>query len=336
MVENTVSLGGESAKGAVVVIIPCYRTGEKVLEVIAAVPAGVGRIYCIDDACPEMIGDRIEELVRDERVKVLRHSENQGVGGATITGYKAAISDSAKIVVKLDGDGQMDPKDIGRIIHPILKGKADYTKGNRFFRLEDLRQMPAIRVFGNAILSFMAKLSTGYWNVFDPTNGFTAIHLNVLKELPLANLDRRFFFETDMLFRLNTVRAVVQDVPLPARYDNEHSNLNIRGVIWPFLTGHLKNMLKRIFYNYYLRNFNLATIEFLLGPTLIVFGTVFGLNAWFTSAEAGTTTPAGTVMLATLPIILGFQLLLAALNYDISNVPTRPLHSELADADILK
>jgi dolichol-phosphate mannosyltransferase len=333
VIENIITSRAKSSRKSVSVVIPCYRTGGKVLDVITAVPEFVYRIYCVDDACPEKIGELIEEKIQDPRVRVLRHSANQGVGGATITGYEAAILDKSSIIVKLDGDGQMDPKEIGRIIQPIRLGKADYVKGNRFFRLEDLRQMPATRLFGNAVLSFMAKLSTGYWNLFDPTNGFTAIHLNVLRELPLEKLSRRYFFETDMLFRLNTVRAVVQDVPLPAHYNDEHSSLSICDVIWPFLTGHLKNFLKRIFYSYYLRDFQLASIEFLLGPALVIFGTIYGISSWMVSAEAGIVTPAGTVMLAALPIILGFQLFLAALSYDISNVPTRPLHPELENAD---
>src|SRR5690606_32001950 len=150
----------------------------------------------------------------DPRVRVIRHASNLGVGGAVITGYQAAIADGMDILVKLDGDGQMDASLIPDFIEPIINGEADYTKGNRFFDLEELRSMPRIRLIGNAVLSFMTKFSSGYWNLFDPTNGFTALHADVARYLPLSKISKRYFFESDMLFRLNTLRAVVHDIPM--------------------------------------------------------------------------------------------------------------------------
>jgi glycosyltransferase involved in cell wall biosynthesis len=169
-------------------VIPCFRVKRHVLDVVAAIPPLVGAIYAVDDACPEGSGDVIEGGCRDPRVRVLRHERNQGVGGATITGYRAALADGATVVVRLDGDGQMDPAQIPLLVRPILEGEADYSKGNRFFELEGLAAMPRLRLAGNSLLSFANKLSSGYWNVFDANNGFTAIHAEVLRRLPLGKL----------------------------------------------------------------------------------------------------------------------------------------------------
>lgn len=121
-------------------------------------------------------GEYVKAHCTDPRVTVVKHEKNKGVGGAVMTGYRAAIADGAKVIVKIDGDGQMDPSLLREFVMPILGGEADYTKGNRFYDLSNISRMPAMRLFGNAGLSFLAKLSTGYWNIFDPTNGYTAIH----------------------------------------------------------------------------------------------------------------------------------------------------------------
>ncbi len=316
------------------VVIPCFRVRRHILEVLAAVPTSVGRIYVVDDACTEGTGDLVESGCRDPRVKVLRHSTNQGVGGATITGYRAALADGARIVVRLDGDGQMDPALIARLVRPIETGEADYAKGNRFFELSGLRAMPWLRLFGNSVLSFASKLSSGYWNVFDPTNGFTAIHADVLRALPLDKLARGYFFESDLLFRLGTIRAVVTDVPMPARYGDEESGLVVGRIALPFARGHLANFGKRLFYNYYLRNFNVASIEIALALPMIAFGVWIGATRWLEGSARGVTASAGTVMLAALPVLVGIQLLLAFLSYDTANVPREVLHRRLASGDV--
>ena len=175
------------------------------------------------------------ENCTDARVIVLRNPQNLGVGGAVLTGYRAAIEAGADVIIKIDGDGQMDPGLIPTFIAPIIAGEADYTKGNRFFDLEEIRAMPRVRLIGNAALSFMTKLSSGYWNLFDPTNGYTAIHAHVARHLPFEKISSGYFFETDMLFRLNTLRAVVIDVPMDAKYGDEVSNLKISKTAGKFL-----------------------------------------------------------------------------------------------------
>jgi len=256
---------------------------------------------------------------------------NQGVGGAVMTGYQAAIDDGMEIIVKVDGDDQMDPGLIPYFVAPILAGEADYTKGNRFFDLEEIRAMPKVRLFGNAVLSFMTKLSSGYWDLFDPTNGFTAIHRNVAKHLPFSKISRRYFFETDMLFRLNTLRAVVIDIPMDAKYGDEVSHLKISKIIGEFLLKHARNFAKRIFYSYYLRDMSIASIELPLGILLVLFGTTYGAVNWFSGLESGDAAPAGTVMLSALPVILGVQLILAFIGHDIASVPNRTVHKRLED-----
>lgn len=310
----------------VAVVIPCYKVTRHIQEVIDGIGDEVQQIYVVDDACPEGSGRLVEENVKDQRVQVLFHSENQGVGGAVLTGYRAAIDGGADVIVKVDGDGQMDPALIPDFIWPILACEADYTKGNRFYDLEEIRAMPGMRLFGNAVLSFMAKLSTGYWDLFDPTNGYTAIHADVARHLPFSKISKRYFFETDLLFRLNTMRAVVVDVPMSAKYGEEVSNLKISKIIGEFLFKHARNFSKRIFYNYYLRDLSLASIELPLGLLLIIFGAGFGLFSWHDSAQANAVTPAGTVMLSALPILMGLQFLLAFLGNDIGSVPRRPRH----------
>lgn len=308
------------------VVIPCYKVSAHILSVIKSIGPEVDVIFVVDDCCPENSGALVERACTDSRVKVIYHSVNQGVGGAVMSGYREAIAASADVIVKIDGDGQMDPSLIPAFVAPIMAGQADYAKGNRFFDLEEIRAMPKIRLFGNAVLSFMTKLSSGYWDLFDPTNGYTAIHADVARHLPFKKISSRYFFETDMLFRLNTLRAVVVDVPMDAKYGDEVSSLRISKIVGEFLKKHMRNFIKRIFYNYYLRDMSLASIELPLGLLLFTSGGSFGLYHWINSLYEGVSTPAGTVMLAAFPMFMGSQLILAFLGYDIASVPHRPLH----------
>jgi dolichol-phosphate mannosyltransferase len=310
----------------IAVVIPSYKVTKQIFDVIAEIPPEVWRIYVIDDACPDHSGAFVETNVSRPDVRVIVHEHNQGVGGAVMTGYRAAIADGADVIVKVDGDGQMDPKLIPHFVDPILSGEADYTKGNRFYDLEKIRTMPLSRLLGNAVLSLMTKLSSGYWNLFDPTNGYTAIHADVAKNLPFDKISRSFFFETDMLFRLNTFRALVIDVPMDAKYADEATNLEVRRVVGEFLFKHARNFAKRVFYNYYLRDVSLASIQLPVGIAMLLFGIGFGGHEWLASARLGIPTSAGTVMLAALPILMGLQLVLAFVGYDIASVPQRPIH----------
>lgn len=313
-----------SPEPRIAVVIPSYKVQHHVLSVIRDIGPEVSRIYVVDDACPEGSGDVVARNCTDPRVTVLRLEQNQGVGGAVMAGYRAAIADGADILVKVDGDGQMDPSLIPLFVAPLRSGRADYAKGNRFYDLEQIRAMPAVRIFGNAVLSLMAKISTGYWDLFDPTNGYTAIHADVARQLPFDRISRRYFFETDLLFRLNTMRAVVVDVPMHARYGDEVSNLKVSRVFGEFMLKHCRNGLKRIFYNYYLRDVSIASLELPIGLLLLAGGASFGLYSWWHAARQGIPTTAGTVMLAAMPMIMGLQFVLAFLAYDIAGVPRTP------------
>jgi dolichol-phosphate mannosyltransferase len=314
----------------IAVVIPAFRETQHILDVLARCGAEVASIYVVDDGCPDGTGRFVQTHCRDPRVRVLFHGDNRGVGAATVTGYRQAMADGADVLVKVDGDGQMDPALIRWLVAPILRGEADYVKGNRFHQLDGLREMPLHRLFGNAVLSFVSKISTGYWNIFDPNNGFTALHGAVARALSLERMSPRFFFESDMLFHLNTIQAVVMDVPMGASYGDEQSSLSAWRAVLEFSVKHLANAFRRVFYNYYLRNFNVASLQIMVGAPLVAFGTVFGAMHWIQSERTGEVATTGTVMLAALPILVGVQLLLAFASYDMSNVPQRPIHPRLA------
>jgi dolichol-phosphate mannosyltransferase len=310
------------------VIIPCYKVRAHVLRVIEKTPAWVEGIVCVDDACPEGSGDFVAANARDPRVVVVRLEKNQGVGGATLAGYAEAERRGGQILVKVDGDDQMDLGYMGQLVAPILLGEADYAKGNRFTSVSHLRSMPTVRVLGNAALSFAAKASSGYWNIFDPTNGYTAIESTVARIVMEKRVSRRFFFETDLLYHLSTLRAVVRDVPMPARYADEVSNLRIGAIVGPFALKHLRNFVQRVLGQYFVRDFTAASLELVFGLFGVLFG--FGYAAHYVATrQPGQVASAGVVMAAALPIILGAQLLLQALNFDVLNVPSRPIHPYL-------
>lgn len=313
----------------IAVAIPCYKVKKHVLNVISRIPAIVDRIYAVDDACPESSGQWIEEHGNDPRLVVLYNDENQGVGGAVLRAYKEALADGMDIIVKVDGDGQMAPELIPLFVKPIMNSQCDYTKGNRFFRLESLESMPRVRLLGNAALSFITKASCGYWNIMDPTNGYTAIHSAILRELPLEKISKRYFFETDMLFRLNTVRAVVRDVPMDSLYEDEKSNLHIKTVLPEFIKNNIKRLVKRYGYSYWLRDFNIASIYSVLGVLLLCISAIFGGYHWLIGNLNNELNSSGTVMLAALPVIIGFQFLIAFLQFDMANVPSEPLAPQL-------
>lgn len=314
----------------IAVVIPCYKVKRHISDLIAKIGPEVTAIYCIDDACPEASGDFIKKTVKDSRVVVLHHEVNQGVGGAVMTGMKQAELDGNRIAVKLDGDGQMDPQILTKFTDVILQGKADYTKGNRFYNPAHLRAMPRGRLVGNAVLSFVSKFSTGYWNVFDPTNGYLALDLRLLKYMDIEKIDRRYFFETDLLFRAGLAKAKVLDIPMQALYEDEVSNLHFSKEATRFMRGHLLNFSKRIGYNYFLRDFSVASLELIVGLATFLFGIIYGVANMGGSAEAQS---AGVVMLAALPLLTGVILLVSFLNYDIQQTPQDPLGPRLFDQD---
>lgn len=315
----------DAASPVIAVVIPCYKVTAHVLDLVGRIGPEVSLIVVVDDACPQGSGRLLHEQCQDPRLQIVFHEVNRGVGGAVMTGYRHAIAGGADVIVKLDGDGQMDPSLLPSFVTPVLAGEADYTKGNRFYDLRYISRMPLLRLFGNAVLSFMAKFSTGYWDIFDPTNGYTAISRHAAIRLPLDRISERYFFESDMLFRLGTFRAVVRDVPMDAEYGDEVSNLRIGSVLPEFLMKHTSNFFKRLFYNYFLRDVSVASLELLCGVALLLFGVVYGGWHWWQSLATGQAAATGVIMLAAMPVLIGLQLLLAFLAYDIASVPRHVL-----------
>lgn len=319
----------QNSQTKIAIIIPAYKVSKHILNVISVIGHEVDAIYVIDDCCPENSGDIVAQNCMDQRVNILWHSQNKGVGGAVISGIKAALKDKIRIIVKIDGDGQMDPSLVSALVEPIKARRADYVKGNRFHGLRGLGAMPPLRLFGNASLSFLAKASTGYWQLFDPTNGFIAIDSQIAALLIKERLSQRYFFETDLLARLYLLGAVVEELPHPARYGNESSSLRPLAVLLPFLLCHLRTMLRRIFYTYFLRSFYPASLELLLGCLLMVTGLVFSSWNWAASINTGIPRTSGTVVIASTTLIIATQCLLAFLSFDVNHYPRRPLAPRL-------
>lgn len=311
---------------SIAVVIPAYRVEKEIAQVIHTLPATITHIIVVDDASPDKTGEVVTSLQTEEsRLVYICHNRNQGVGGAMVTGYSKALELGADIIVKMDGDGQMNPNKIQSLIDPLLAGKADYTKGNRFRDTVALRQMPAVRRFGNTILGFLAKAATGYWNIFDPTNGFVAIRAEVLAQLPLEKIDRTFYFETSMLAQLYLIDAFVQDVPMPARYGDQKSNLRITRVLIDFPPRLLFTLVKRMFLKHLVYDFSMISIYLITGMPLLLFGLIFGTIKWIKYASLGTPAPTGTVVLPMMCVLLGIQFLLSAIQIDLQSVPRTPL-----------
>jgi glycosyltransferase involved in cell wall biosynthesis len=314
------------------VVIPAFQAQDTIAAVVAGLPREVRNVIVVEDGSSDGTA-RAVESIRDPRVRLIRHDSNRGVGGAVKTGYRAALEAGCDVVVKMDADGQMDPAFLPDLVHPLLTGEAGYAKGNRLWSLEASRAMPRRRLLGNLFLSLATKAVSGYWNVLDPNNGFTAVRADVLRRLDWRHVQERYFFETSMLVELHLLRVPVRDVLMPARYDGEPSSMRLVPVAVEFSGRLLKALLRRLTLEYVLLDFRPGTVFALLGIALALFGTAFGAYHWYWSFVTRVETTAGTVMLAALPFIGGVQLLLQALLLDIGEVrnfaPLPPLGRSL-------
>ncbi|HLA08566.1 MAG TPA: glycosyltransferase family 2 protein [Anaerolineales bacterium] len=311
-------------------VIPCYRVEREIQSVLRGMPKYIKHIIVVDDASPDSTAEWVTASAKmDKRIILIRHPSNRGVGGAMATGFRKALELGAQIVVKVDGDGQMDTSQLPALLAPLVQGQADYTKGNRFRDFVSLQQMPLIRRVGNMGLGFLSKTATGYWNLFDPTNGYSAIRSEVLAQLPLDRIDKTFYFETSMLANLYLLGALVKDVPMPARYQSEVSNLLVHRVLFEFPFKLFGTFIKRLVLKNFIYDFTMASIYLLTGLPLLLFGLTFGIIKWIQYAGLGIPAPTGTVMLPTLSVLLGIQLLLSAIEIDLRSVPKEPLTSPL-------
>jgi dolichol-phosphate mannosyltransferase len=311
----------------IAVVIPAYRAAATIADVIAGIPSFVSDIVVVNDASPDATVDVVRRL-DDPRVVLVAHERNQGVGAAVLSGYERAALLGADVVAKMDADGQMDPGYLLELVTPIVVGDADYTKGNRFLHERELRSMPGRRRFGNAGLSFLTKLASGYWAIFDPTNGYTAIHTSLVPLLGSAPVAKRYFFESSMLLALSHLRAVVRDVYIPARYPADAtSHLSESRAALSFPWQLLRGFLRRIRLQYFVRDFSAVSLYLVVGVILGLFGGIWGIWHWVLSFQTGVPATTGTVMIAVLPIVVAVQVLLQAFTLDIQSAPTIPIHS---------
>jgi dolichol-phosphate mannosyltransferase len=311
----------------IAIVIPSYNVRGTLPGVIGSLPAFVHRVYVVDDGCPQESGRHVEAVCKDPRVVVLRMERNSGVGGATLRGFAQAFEDGADVAVKLDGDGQMRVEYLPDLLAPLLAGRADFSKGNRFYDLKRLRQMPLVRRIGNIGLSLLTKFASGHWHISDPTNGFIAIHRAAFSRLSDELIAKRFFFETSLLVHLNIVRATVVDVPVPARYGDETSNLSVVRSLFEFPLRLLQHFCRRVLLRYFLLDMNAATFFFVLGMLLFVSGGSFAAYRWYEGAMSGVAQTSGTVALALTPTILGAQMILQAILIDIITPPAHPIQA---------
>ena len=304
----------------IAVVVPAYNEARHVEETLRSVPEFVDHVIVVDDCSSDDTAAAIETCAGG-RIVALRTPENQGVGGATLLGYAKALELECDVAGRMDGDGQMSPEHLYLLLDAVIDQDYDYAKGNRFLAGESLAQMPRHRLFGNIVLTFVNKLASGYWQVFDPQNGFTAIRCEMLRRLDLEGIHRRYFFENDMLIALNFHNARVRDVAIPARYGDEHSDLNPfhAGITFPLLF--VPRFSRRIYQKYVLRDFSPIALFLFAGLLLFAWGFAFGLYHWALSILTDHVATTGTVMLAVLPLILGFQLILQAIVLDIQETP---------------
>jgi len=324
---DTISTRREAfdSRGAVVgVVIPAYRVAPQIERVIRGIPAWVTSIIVVEDKSPDDTAERVTRLA-DPRVTLIRHDVNRGVGGAMKSGFDEAVRQRLDVVVKMDGDDQMDPAHLPLLVTPLLDGTADVTKANRYSSLGSLRGMPIVRVVGNAGLAFLVKMASGYWDIFDPANGYVAIRGEALARIDVPSLPNRYFFESGFLIELGIQRAVVLDVPIPARYADEHSSLSPWRVLFEFPPRLVVGLVRRIFWRYYVHDFTALSVYLLLGIPMLAWGLGFGITQWFQLHQVNQFASAGIVMMAAMPIILGAQLLLQAVAHDVQHVPRTPI-----------
>lgn len=300
----------------IAVAIPCYKVEQHLQQVIAGLPPFIDSILLVDDCSPDGTPALVDRLADGSRIVAIHHPQNKGVGGAMKTAFRKAMEMEADVVVKLDGDGQMDASYIAPLVE-ALEG-ADFAKGNRLFNRQMLRRMPAIRRIGNMGVGFMVKAASGYWNVSDPVNGFFAIRTKTLRQMDLDRVADRYFFESSMLIEMHYTGAHISEVNMPAIYGDEHSNLSVGKTFFSFPPRLIAAWLRRLHLSYFVYDFNICSLYILVGLPSFLFGLIFGLCEWIHYASISSPSPTGTIMVAVLTFILGFQMLLSAAQYDIT------------------
>lgn len=307
---------------SIAAVVPAYKEERMIATVIRTMPSFVDHIVIVDDCSPDGTSDVVRSI-DDPRVTLIRHEVNQGVGGAIITGHRAAIELGADVNVVMAGDAQMDPGYLPDLLDRVTDGGFGFAKANRFYSPDSFEGMPGHRVLGNIVLSFFTKMSSGYWNLFDPQNGYTAVRTEVLRRIALERVARRYSFENDLLIRLNIAQVSATDVPIPAVYGDEVSSIRLSKVIPELLHRLTVGYWSRIWYRYVLWSFSPIALLLFGGLLLTLLG--LGITVWVMFQIAGSVVAtAATVMLAAVPLMLGFQMLLSALQLDIQATPDAP------------
>lgn len=310
-------------------VVPAYNEAQMIASVIETMPDFVDHIVIVDDCSPDATSE-VVRAIDDPRVTLIRHESNQGVGGAIITGHRAAMALGTDVNVVMAGDAQMDPAYLPPLLDKVTDGGYGFAKANRFYSPESFRGMPSYRVFGNVVLSFFTKLASGYWNLFDPQNGYTAIRTEVLERVPLERVAKRYSFENDLLIHLNILQVPATDVPIPAVYGDEVSSIRLRKVIPELLNRLTVGYWSRIWYRYVLWSF--SPIALLLFMGLLLFAVGVGISVWVMFQIAGSVVAtAATVMLAALPLMIGTQMLISALQLDIQATPSTPTYAPFSE-----
>ena len=303
----------------IAVVIPCYNVEKHIRAVVKGIPSFVDKIIAVNDASIDQTAKALEDI-NDPRLTIFHHSMNQGVGGAVLTGFQQALRDGSDILVKMDGDGQMDPFYLPALLTPLVEGFS-YAKGNRFLHSTELNQMPFLRKWGNFCLTFLTKMTSGYWHIFDPQNGYWAIKASDFPILDLSKIHRRFFIENDMLVQLNIFSLRIKDVPIPARYGNEKSSMKLYKIVLSFPFFLINRLIYRFYQKYILRDFSPIAMFVIAGLPLFFWGLGFGLYGWWKSITTNSVATTGTVMLSVLPFLIGFELLLQGIILDINETP---------------
>lgn len=307
---------------SIAVVVPAHNEEELIGPTLADVPNYVDSIIVTDDASTDDTAARVEEIARrDARIVLIRHERNQGKGSAVVDGYRRAMHQGHDIVITMDGDHQMPSDHVSSLLDPLIERGYDAAKGNRFLAAPGtLARMPKYRLLGNILLTLATKIASGYWSIFDSQNGFWAVTAASLAKLDLSRIARRYDLENSLLIHLNILGARVADVAIPARYGNEISGIRLWRVTPSIMLTLLTGFWRRLLLRYVLYNFHPIALFTFSGLALTIWGLGFGI--WVAISSLGPeATTSGTVMLAVLPFLMGFQLLLAALVLDILSEP---------------
>ena len=302
----------------VAVVVPAHDEEHLIQETLRGIPAFVDRIYVVDDASGDATVERARGL-GDPRVEVISHERNGGVGAAILTGYRRALEDGAAATAVMAGDNQMDPAELETLVRPVLAGEVDYAKANRLISGEAWNLIPRTRYLGNAMLSMLTKIASGYWHVADSQAGYTVIGRDALARLDLDRVYTRYGFPNDLLVHLNVLNARVRDIPSRPIYGvGERSGIKIRSVVPRISWLLLKGFFWRLREKYVIRDFHPLVFFYALGLLMTVVGFLLGLvELVLRLAGNEITTP--TIVLVALLLISGSQFTLFAMWFDMES-----------------